>query len=121
LLSSLGCDWSGASTAPAAETASPGQAPVDESTPAVIDGQSPPSEEDARAWARHFGMDRQQNEVVLIGDQRFISPETRRLIPGFHLIDQNGILRAMSSNDPRHDRFTSLLPKLASLVQARAR
>jgi hypothetical protein len=66
-------------------------------------------------------MDRQQNEVVLIGDQRFISPETRRLIPGFHLIDQNGILRAMSSNDPRHDRFTSLLPKLASLVQARAR
>ncbi len=82
-----------------------------------MDGRSPPSEEDARAWARHFGMDRQQNEVVLIGDQRFISPETKKLIPGFHLIDQNGILRAMSSNDPRHDRVTSLLPKLASLVK----
>ena len=81
------------------------------------DGQSPPSEEDARAWARHFHMDRQQNQVVLIGDQRFISPETRKLIPGFHLLDQNGILRAMSSNDPRHDRLTSLLPKLASLVK----
>lgn len=83
-----------------------------------MDGRSPPSEEDARAWASHFGMDRDQNEVVLIGDQRFISPETRRLIPGFHLIDQSGILRAMSSNDPRHDGLhESLLPKLASLVK----
>jgi hypothetical protein len=62
-------------------------------------------------------MDRNRNEVVLIGDGRFTSPETRALIPGFHLIDRNGILRAMSSNDPRHDRLhESLLPKLASLV-----
>lgn len=82
-----------------------------------MDGRSPPTEEDARAWASHFGMDRRKNQVVLIGDQRFISPETRKLIPGFHLIDQNGILRAMSSNDPKHDRLhSSLLPKLASLV-----
>ena len=83
-----------------------------------MDGRGPPSEEDVRAWASHFGMDRDQNEVVLIGDQRFISPETRKLIPGFHLIDKSGILRAMSSNDPRHDRLhESLLPKLASLVK----
>jgi hypothetical protein len=82
-----------------------------------MDGRSPPAEEDVRAWASHFSMDRRKNEIVLIGDQRFISPETRRLIPGFHLIDQNGILRAMSSNDPRHDPLhSSLLPKLASLV-----
>jgi len=82
-----------------------------------MDGRSPPTEEDARAWASHFGMDRRKNQVVLIGDQRFISAETRKLIPGFHLIDQNGILRAMSSNDPKHDRLhSSLLPKLASLV-----
>jgi hypothetical protein len=83
-----------------------------------MDGQGPASEEDARAWARHFGMDRDRNQVVLIGDQRFISPDTRKLIPGFHLIDQSGILRAMSSNDPRHDGLHgSLLPKLASLVK----
>lgn len=82
-----------------------------------MDGRSPPTEDDAQAWAHHFGMDRHKNEVVLIGDQRFISPESRKLIPGFHLIDQNGILRAMSSNDPRHDRLhESLLPRLASLV-----
>lgn len=82
-----------------------------------MDGRSPPAEEDVRDWASHFNMDRQKNEVVLIGDQRFISPATRRLIPGFHLIDQNGILRAMSSNDPQHDPlYDSLLPKLASLV-----
>jgi hypothetical protein len=83
-----------------------------------MDGRSPPSEEDARAWARHFHMDRDKNRVVLIGDRRFISPESRRLIPGFHLIDQNGILRAMSSNDPRHDSLHgSLLPKLATVVK----
>jgi len=83
-----------------------------------MDGRSPPSEEDARAWASHFNMDRGNNQVVLIGDQRFISPETRKLIPGFHLIDQNGILRAMSSNDPSHDRLhNALIPKLASLVK----
>jgi hypothetical protein len=83
-----------------------------------MDGLSPPAEEDARAWARHFHMDRAKNRVVLIGDQRFISAETRRLIPGFHLIDQNGILRAMSSNDPRHDSLHgSLLPKLATVVK----
>lgn len=83
-----------------------------------MDGRTPASEEDARAWARHFGMNRDRNQVVLIGDQRFISAETRKLIPGFHLIDQNGILRAMSSNDPRHDRLhETLLPKLASLVR----
>ncbi|MDH4281808.1 MAG: hypothetical protein OEV36_04080 [Myxococcales bacterium] len=83
-----------------------------------MDGRSPPSEEDARAWAQHFRMDRGRNQVVLIGDARFISPETRRLIPGFHLIDQSGILRAMSSNDPGHDGlYASLLPKLGSLVK----
>jgi hypothetical protein len=83
-----------------------------------MDGRAPASEEDAREWARHFGMARDRNQVVLIGDQRFISAETRKLIPGFHLIDQNGILRAMSSNDPRHDRLhDTLLPKLASLVK----
>ena len=63
-------------------------------------------------------MNRSRNQVALIGDQRFISVKTRKLIPGFHLIDQNGILRAMSSNDPRHDRLhDTLLPKLASLVK----
>ena len=63
-------------------------------------------------------MNRDRNQVVLIGDQRFISAETRKLIPGFHLIDQSGILRAMSSNDPRHDRLhETLLPRLASLVK----
>ena len=82
-----------------------------------MDGRSPPTEDDVRAWASHFGMDRRRNQVVLLGDQRFISAASRKLIPGFHLIDQNGILRAMSSNDPRHDQLhSSLLPKLASLV-----
>jgi hypothetical protein len=85
-----------------------------------MDGHSPPSLADVQAWARHFGMDRYRNEVVLVGDARFINPETRRLIPGFHLIDRNGILRAIHSNDPRHDNlFTSLLPTLSELANTR--
>ena len=87
-----------------------------------MDGQSPPSIADVQAWARHFGMDRYRNEVVFVGDARFINPETRRLIPGFHLIDRNGILRAVHSNDPRHDNlFTSLLPTLSELANTRER
>lgn len=83
-----------------------------------MDGRSPPSEADVRAWATHFGMDRNLNEVVLTGDQRFISPETRALIPGFHLIDRNGILRALSSNNPSHDRlYDGVLPKIAALLE----
>jgi len=66
-----------------------------------IDGRSAPSEEDARAWASHFGMDRNKNQVVLIGDQRFISPQTRKLIPGFHLIDRSGILRPACDEQQR--------------------
>ena len=84
-----------------------------------MDGQTPPLEEDARDWARHFRLDRNDGEYVLIGDQRFISPQTRALIPGFHLVDQHGILRAMSSNDRRHDPLhSSLLPQLAELVKS---
>ena len=83
-----------------------------------MDGQSPPKEEDVRAWAQHFKLHTSENEYVLIGDQRFISPGSRRLIPGFHLVDQNGILRAMSSNDPHHDPLhSSLLPRHAELVK----
>jgi len=85
-----------------------------------MDAQSPPSLTDARPWARHFGMDRYRNEVVLVGDARFINPQTRRLIPGFHLIDRNGILRASHSNVPGSDNlFTSLLPTMGALASAR--
>jgi len=85
-----------------------------------MDGRSPPILADVQDWARHFGMDRYRNEVVLVGDARFISPETRRLIPGFHLIDRQGVLRAIHSNDPRHDNlWSSLLPKMGELASAR--
>jgi hypothetical protein len=85
-----------------------------------MDGRSPPAEGDVRAWAQHFDLNRHENEYVLIGDPRFISPQSRALIPGFHLVDQDGVLRAMSSNDPRHDPLHSaLLPRLAELVRRR--
>jgi len=85
-----------------------------------MDGQSPPTLDDVKGWAHHFGMDRYRNEIVLVGDARFINPETRRLIPGFHLIDRQGILRAIHSNDPRHDNlWSSLLPTMGELANTR--
>jgi hypothetical protein len=83
-----------------------------------MDGRSPPRPEDVRDWAQHFKLSPRENEYVLIGDQRFISPQTRALIPGFHLVDQDGILRSMSSNNRNHDPLHSaLLPRLAELVK----
>ncbi len=85
-----------------------------------MDGRSPPTLDDIKAWARHFGMDRNRNEIVLLGDARFISPQTRSLIPGFHLIDRNGILRAIHSNNPAHDNlWSSLLPTMGELANTR--
>lgn len=85
-----------------------------------MDGRSPPTLADVQGWARHFGMDRYRNEIVLVGDARFINPETHRMIPGFHLIDRNGILRAAQSSDPRSDNlFTSLLPTMSDLANTR--
>ncbi|MEM9729361.1 MAG: hypothetical protein AAF997_12300 [Myxococcota bacterium] len=85
-----------------------------------MDGQSPPSLDDIKAWSNHFGMDRYRNEVVLLGDQRFINPQTRRLIPGFHLIDRQGILRAMHNKDPQSQNlYTSLLPTMGQLANTR--
>lgn len=85
-----------------------------------MDGRSEPSVADVQDWARHFGMDRYRNEVVLVGDARFISPQTRALIPGFHLIDRMGVLRAIHSSNPQHDNlWSSLLPTMGELASAR--
>ncbi|MGB5812941.1 MAG: hypothetical protein WBG86_20580 [Polyangiales bacterium] len=85
-----------------------------------MDGRTAPTLGDIQSWARHFGMDRYRNEIVLQGDERFTTLQTRQLIPGFHLIDRQGILRAMSSKNPDHDNlYTSVLPTLGQLANTR--
>lgn len=77
-----------------------------------------PTADDARRWAAHFGMDRAKNQVVLAADARFIGPASYKMIPGFHLIDAEGILRSDSSgHHPKENLYTQLLPLLGKLTR----
>lgn len=52
-----------------------------------------PTVADARAWAEHFGVDRAENAVVLVGDERYVNPASYALVPGFQVIDRAFVLR----------------------------
>lgn len=76
-----------------------------------------PTVRDARAWAEHFGLDRSANHHVLVGTRDYMGSTTHRMIPGFHLIDKDGVLRYdASGRPPRHDLYRELLPAVASLL-----
>ena len=77
-----------------------------------------PTLDDARQWVRHFGLRRQDHEIVLIADERFMSDASYNLIPGFQLIDQSFILRVdATGHHPKHDLFRDLIPTLRQLSQ----
>lgn len=75
-----------------------------------------PSLEDAQAWAKHFGMEEAQDRIVLVGDPSFIGPASRRMIPGFQLVDKNFILRADATKVGRDDLYGMLLPMVSELI-----
>jgi len=76
-----------------------------------------PTLEDGRAWAMHFGLQNKSNFSVLVPTSSLISNRTYRMIPGFHLIDQNFIFKSDSSGHrPKHNLYTELLPMLGKLV-----
>lgn len=75
-----------------------------------------PSIEDARQWAEHFGLDQSPNALVLIGGPKFPSKETREMIPGFHLVDRNFVLRCDAGKPPRADLLQTLLPMIPVLL-----
>ncbi|MCO5171833.1 MAG: hypothetical protein M9894_36500 [Planctomycetes bacterium] len=52
-----------------------------------------PTVADARAWAEHFGLDRADNALVLVGDERYVNPASYALVPGFQVIDRDFVLR----------------------------
>ena len=52
-----------------------------------------PSLEDARAWAGHYGLDERENHVVLVGDERYVSKASYRMIPGLQLVGADFTLR----------------------------
>ena len=77
-----------------------------------------PTPAEVRDWALHFGLERSENRIVLGAEPYLLSPETYAMIPGFHLIDQDFVLRYDSSGHaPRHNLYTELLPSLRRLCE----
>ena len=76
-----------------------------------------PTAEDVRDWAEHFGMDRSRNQIVLAGTERLATPLSYKMIPGFHLIDRDFVLRRDSSgHQPVHNLYDNLLPAMGRLI-----
>lgn len=79
---------------------------------------SAPTVEDARAWADHFGMDRQRNQIVLAGSPELVTQDSYQMIPGLQLVDQDFTLRYDSTGrtNQRHDLYGELLPGVPVLL-----
>ena len=76
-----------------------------------------PSAKDARKWSEHFDLGERRNIVVMAGDERFLGPESFKMIPGFFLVDQDFVLRADSTgHHPQDDLFRKLLPMIPTLL-----
>ncbi len=77
-----------------------------------------PTREETRGWAEHFRMHDSDHEIVLRGDPSMVNRTTYNMIPGFHLIDRDFILRSDSSGHrPKENLYTDLLPKLKQLAR----
>jgi hypothetical protein len=75
-----------------------------------------PTLDEAKAWAKHFRMQRSDNRLVLVGAPSMVSPESYAMIPGFHLIDRNFILRRdAAGHQPTHNLYSDLLPELGRM------
>ena len=77
-----------------------------------------PNAEDARFWAEHFGLDKYENVLVVVSKTDLRGKESFRMIPGFHLVDREFILRKdATGHRPQHNLFTDLLPSIPNLIR----
>lgn len=77
-----------------------------------------PTLAEAREWARHFDFGRRSNEVLLIGDRRYINQFSYDMIPGLQLIDKNYVLVCdATGHNPRSNLFSELLPLAGKLLR----
>ena len=87
-----------------------------------LSSRKAPSVKDAKAWAKHFGLDKQKNALVLVADSRYINRASWNLVPGFQLIDKNFVLRYDSTgHHPKDDLWKKLLPQVKPLLKERAK
>ena len=76
-----------------------------------------PTAEDAKFWAEHFGLNRRQNVLVAVSTTDLRGKPSFKMIPGFHLIDRDFILRKDSTGHrPLHNLFSDLLPTIPNLI-----
>lgn len=66
-----------------------------------------PTPDDAKAWAEHFKLTDRPEHYVLAGGQAMVNKASYDLIPGFQLVDKQGVLRYDGAGHaPRHDLRT---------------
>lgn len=77
-----------------------------------------PTLAEAQAWAKHFDFGRRSNEVLLVGDQRYINQHSYDMIPGMQLIDKNFVLVCdATGHNPRSSLFSDLIPSVSKLLR----
>jgi hypothetical protein len=80
-----------------------------------------PTLADAKAWAEHWGLDEQPNAVVLRGNPNYVCKASYDLVPGFQLIDAQGVLRSDSTgHHAQDDLYRELLPMVRPLLEEAA-
>lgn len=77
-----------------------------------------PTLAEARQWAKHFQRF-SPNTVFLLADESLIGPDTRKMIPGFQLVDKQFVLRSDAGNPPRQDVFKTLIPQISTVLEER--
>ncbi|MCC7527887.1 MAG: hypothetical protein IT342_05155 [Candidatus Melainabacteria bacterium] len=76
-----------------------------------------PTLPEAQAWSKHFDFGRRSNEVLLLGDQRYINQHSFNMIPGFQLIDKNFVLRSDAcGHNPKSNMYKELIPMVGKLL-----
>lgn len=81
-------------------------------------GMGAPTREETQGWAEHFRIHDSDHQFVLRGDPSMVNRTTYNMIPGFHLIDRDFILRSDScGHQPKANLYTELLPKLKKLAR----
>lgn len=74
-----------------------------------------PTLDEAKKWAEHYRAVA-PHATVLVAQQSMVNKTTRGMIPGFHLVDRDFILRCAAGNPPHQDLYRDLLPLLGELV-----
>ncbi len=80
-----------------------------------------PTIEDAKGWAKHFGMESKNNHFVVIPTKDMRSKASYDLIPGYQLIDKEFQLRSdATGHNPKHNLWTDLLPVVPQVLMERS-